>query len=670
MKTYVPFSVKGYKVLMILMVFLLGKQVSAQAPANDLCGNAITLTSSITCSSVGGTLNNALISAPAIATTCGTAGADVWYTFVAQSAWPTITLSGTGASLGTTNARIQILSGACGGLTSLGCVTGNVLSTASIYPAGLVAGTTYYIRIYTNTTLPTGGSAWDFSICVSDPPVNDLCANATTLVSSITCAATSGTLNNSAISNPAVTTTCGTAGGDVWYSFVAQSVYPTITLSSTGASLGTTNARIQMFSGTCGSLISLGCVTGNILSTASVYPIGLIPGTTYYIRIYSNTAAPTGGSAWDFSIGVCDAPVNDLCANATALTSSATCNTTGGTLNNASISNPAVTTTCGTAGGDVWYSFVAQSVYPTITLSGTGASLGTTNARIQMFSGTCGSFTSLGCVSALTFYNAVTYPTGLVPGTTYYIRVYSNTVAPAGGSVWDFSICVTDPPTNDLCANAIPITSGAACTPVTGTVNYATFTTGTTTSCAGAGVKYDVWYSFVAQSANPTITLSNIGANFAAQNPGIQVFSGSCAALTSMGCGITTSYTAPLGLTVGNTYFVRIYSVTATAPATLGNFDICIQDPVPPANDECAGAILLTSSTTCNNFTSTVVNSTPSAGVPAVCSGTPKYDVWFTFVAQTTNPSIKLSTIGATFNGQSPKIQVLSGACGSLVSVG
>jgi hypothetical protein len=808
MKTYVPFSVTGYKVLMMLMVFLLGKQVSAQAPANDLCGNAITLTSSITCSSVGGTLNNALISAPAVATTCGTAGADVWYTFVAQSAWPTITLSGTGASLGTTNARIQILSGACGGFTSLGCVTGNVLSTASIYPAGLVAGTTYYIRIYSNTTLPTGGSAWDFSICISDPPVNDLCANAITLLSSTTCAATGGTLNNSAISNPAVTTTCGTAGGDVWYSFVAQSVYPTITLSSTGASLGTTNARIQMFSGNCGSLISLGCVTGNILSTASVYPTGLTPGTTYYIRIYSNTAAPTGGSAWDFSIGVCDAPVNDLCANATALTSSATCNTTGGTLNNASISNPAVTTTCGTAGGDVWYSFVAQSVYPTVTLSGTGASLGTTNARIQIFSGTCGilislgcvtgnvlttasvypvglvpgttyfiriysntaaptggsawdfsigicdppvndlcanaitltsattcnttsgtlnnaaisvpvvtttcgtaggdvwysfvaqsvyptislsgtgasltaanghiqllsgpcgSFTSLGCVSALTFYTAVTYPTGLVPGTTYYIRVYSNTVAPAGGSAWDFSICVTDPPANDLCANAIPITTGAACTTVTGTVNYATFTTGTTTSCAGAGVKYDVWYSFVAQSANPTITLSNIGANFAAQNPGIQVFSGSCAALTSMGCGITTSYTAPLGLTVGNTYFVRIYSVTAIAPATLGNFDICIQDPVAPANDECAGAILLTSSTTCNNFTSTVVNSTPSAGVPAVCSGTAKYDVWFTFVAQTTNPSIKLSTIGATFNGQSPKIQVLSGACGSLVSVG
>src|SRR5664279_1171868 len=147
MKTYVPFSLTGYKVvLMALMVFLLGKQVSAQAPANDLCGNAITLTSSITCSTTGGTLNNALVSAPAVATTCGTAGADVWYSFVAQSVYPTITLSGTGASLTAANGHIQLFSGTCGSLTSLGCVSALTFNTAVTYTAGLIPGTTYYIR--------------------------------------------------------------------------------------------------------------------------------------------------------------------------------------------------------------------------------------------------------------------------------------------------------------------------------------------------------------------------------------------------------------------------------------------------------------------------------------------------------------------------------------------
>ncbi|MEP6750737.1 MAG: hypothetical protein ABJB86_23585, partial [Bacteroidota bacterium] len=122
MKTRVPFRLGGYKtVLMMLIVFLLGKKSQAQIPANDLCSNAITLTSSVTCTSVAGTLNNALISAPAVATTCSMPGADVWYSFVAKSAYPTITLSSLGSSLTGTNARIQLFSGTCGTLTSLAC---------------------------------------------------------------------------------------------------------------------------------------------------------------------------------------------------------------------------------------------------------------------------------------------------------------------------------------------------------------------------------------------------------------------------------------------------------------------------------------------------------------------------------------------------------------------
>ncbi|HTL09885.1 MAG TPA: T9SS type A sorting domain-containing protein, partial [Chitinophagaceae bacterium] len=456
---------------------------------------------------------------------------------------------------------------------------------------------------------------------------------------------------------------------DVWYSFVAQSAFPNISLSGTGANLGTTNARIQLFTGTCGALTSWGCASGNFLSTAAVHPAGLTVGATYYIRIYSNTATPTGGAGWDFSICVTDPPANDLCANAVTLTSSTTCNTTNGTLNNAAISNPAVATTCGTAGGDVWYSFVAQSAFPTITLSNLGANLTGTNARIQVFSGACGSLTSLACVSNSVFYTAVSYPTGLTVGSTYYVRVYSNNLTPNGGSAWDFSICITDPPVNDLCSNAITLTSGTTCTSVTGTINSANFTSGTTAGCAGT-VKYDVWYTFTAQTANPTITLSNIEANFLAQTPKVQVYSGSCGALTSIACGGPVLST-PLGLTVGATYFVRVYSATTNPiPNSLGNFDICIQDPLPPVNDDCTGAILLTSSTTCNNIAGTVVNATPTTGVPAPCAGTSKYDVWYRFVAQTTNPSIKLSSVEANFNSQSPRMQIFSGSCGGLTTIG
>ena len=633
-------------------------------PANDLCANAVTLTSSATCTPTAGTLNNAAISVPAI-TGCGTTGGDVWYTFVAQSVYPTITLSGTGVSVTAATAHIQLFSGTCGSLTSLGCVSALTFSTASAYPTGLTPGTTYYIRVYSNTVAPTGGSAWDFSICVADAPVNDLCSNATPLTSGLACTTTPGTLNNAAISVPAVATTCGTAGGDVWYSFVAQSVFPTITLSSTGTSLGTTNARIQLLSGTCGSLTSLGCVSGNVLNSVTAYPAGLTPGTTYYIRIYSNTAAPTGTSIWNFSICVTDPPVNDLCSNATPLTSNNICNTTAGTLNNAAVSSPAVATTCGTAGGDVWYSFVAQSTYPTITLSSLGTSLSGTNARIQLFSGSCGSLSSLGCVSASSFNTSITYPTGLILGTTYYIRIYSNTLVPSG-TTWDFAICVTDPPVNDVCANAIALTSAATCSPTAGTVGSATYTAASGgVACTGTD-KYDVWYTFVAQRTNPTITLGSIGTAFV--SPRIQVLSNTCGSFTSIGCSTGSSYT-PTGLTIGNTYYVRVYSIGTTIPNINADFTICITDPPVPANDNCSGATTLTSATACSNTAGTLLNSTATAGVPGDCGAVGSPEVWYQFVAQTAYPIINLSSVGAQFTSAGPRIQLLSGTCGSFTSI-
>lgn len=638
-----------------------------EPPVNDLCSNAISLASGATCTATAGTLNNAAVSNPAITTTCGTAGGDVWYSFVAQSVFPTITLGSLGSSLTGTNARIQLFSGSCGSLSSLGCVSGSILNTVSAYPTGLIPGTTYYIRVYSNTLAPSSlTSAWDFSICITDPPVNDLCANALPLTSGAVCTPTAGTLNYSAVSSPAVATTCGTAGGDVWYAFTAQSAFPTITLGSLGASLTGTNARIQLFGGTCGSLASLGCVSNSVFNTAAVYPAGLTPGASYYIRVYSNTLAPVSTSgAFDFSICIIDPPVNDLCTNATPLTSSNICSNTAGTLNYAAVSSPAVATTCGTAGADVWYSFVAQSVYPTITLSNLGASLTGTNARIQLFSGSCASLTSLACVSNSFFNTSVSYATGLVPGATYFIRVYSNTTAPVSAAgAWDFSICITDPPVNDDCVNALPLVSGATCTNVTGTIASATYIASGAVACSGTD-RYDVWYTFVAQRTNPTITISGAGAGFL--TPRIQVLSGTCGSFTSVGCG-TSTYT-PTGLTVGNTYYVRVYSTNNPIPNANADFSICITDPPAPVNDNCSGAILLNSAAACTNTAGTLLNATGTAGIPGDCGAAGAPEVWYSFVANSVYPTITLSSIGAQFSAAGTRLQLLSGSCGSFTSI-
>src|SRR5258705_1632690 len=67
-----------------------------------------------------------------------------------------------------------------------------------------------------------------------------------------------------------------------------------------------------------------------------------------------------------------------------------------------------------------------------------------------------------------------------------------------------------------------------------------------------------------------------------------------------------------------------------------------------PGNDECSGAIVLTSSSSCVNTGGTNVNAAynPSTfpGSTIGCGATNKSDVWYTFVAQTTTQTITVSS--------------------------
>lgn len=131
----------------------------------------------------------------------------------------------------------------------------------------------------------------------------------------------------------------------------------------------------------------------------------------------------------------------------------------------------------------------------------------------------------------------------------------------------------------DDCSEAASLTSAASCSTVTGSVVGATLSTGIPTPSCGTPT-YDVWFKFVAHSLSPTITLSGLGANF--NNPHIQLLSGTCGTFTEQGCASGTSLSAS-NLIYGNTYYIRIYSTSGTAPGTNGNFNICITDPSLPS---------------------------------------------------------------------------------------
>ena len=114
---------------------------------------------------------------------------------------------------------------------------------------------------------------------------------------------------------------------------------------------------------------------------------------------------------------------NDNCSTAIALTvGNGTCVNTAGTTVGATQSQVGC---AGSSDDDVWYSFVAAYYIETITVTPIGAGA-LSNAVFEVFSGSCGSLTTMGCVDATTGSSAETSSLACyTAGATYYIHVYS-----------------------------------------------------------------------------------------------------------------------------------------------------------------------------------------------------------------------------------------------------
>ncbi|MDZ4794972.1 MAG: T9SS type A sorting domain-containing protein [Bacteroidota bacterium] len=497
------------------------------------------------------------------------------------------------------------------------------------------------------------------------PPSNDECAGAITLTSGLSCNNIQYDLKNTTAS-AGIPVGCAPVGThyDVWFLFTAASTSQTVTISNLQNNF--TNPAIQLFSGACGTLTSVACGTSTMTAT------GLSIGSTYYIRV-SNVGGSTPGNQFKFDICVTHppaTPANDNCSGATTLTSNATCSNTTGNLYYATSLGPAgacagtLTTTY-----EVWFRFQAVNANQTVTVGGLGSRLTTATTYMEVLSGTCGSLVSLGCQTVATASGRRTI-TGLTVGTFYYARVFV-LANPIGGisSDWNFNICIQHPPANDECTGAVALTPGAACVNTAGTLDLATLNAGTPIGCFAAGNYFDVWYTFVATGVSHTVTLSSLGANFTV--PRIQLYRGTCAGLISVACVSATTITQA-GLTIGFTYYIRVanFNVNPSGLGTVANFNICVTAAAaPPANDLCANAFILTSSTSCSNVSGTLINATATAGIPGLCGNNASPEVWYSFVAQSTYPSITLSNIGANLLTASPRIQLFSGTCGVLTSL-
>jgi PKD repeat protein len=212
---------------------------------------------------------------------------------------------------------------------------------------------------------------------------------------------------------------------------------------------------------------------------------------------------------------------------------------------------------------------------------------------------------------------------------------------------------------NDECAGALPAIWNTTCNPVTGTVDNATQSL---TGCSGTA-NDDVWYSFVATNTTGVIEV----AGSASFDPVIEIFD-ACAG-NSLQCiddnfGLGTVETGIMtGLTIGNTYYARIYDAGLGIPATT-SFTLCIYDvPPPPVNDDCTGAIAIV----CNTpISATTTFATAEVGVATCGTSITSPGVWYTVMGN--GGLITASLCSGT--GYDSKLNVFSGDCANLVCVG
>lgn len=408
------------------------KTLAPTAPANDACASAVTLTSNTFCSGTNGTIVNATQSLPAI--TCNnftsSQANDVWYKFVAGSSGDSVIVT----PFGVFDPVAELYSGNCSSLVSIGCSDAPSAATPEkISPGNLIAGNTYFVRIY-----GFGASTGTFSICIKRPPsstvANDECATATTVtvgVGGCQFPVAGNTLGATASPQAAC---AGIADDDVWYKFtVATSGLHKFRVNG----LSGFDAVMQIYSGTCTSLTQLACIDRTVSGVQEDTLLNLTAGQTIYVRIYHYFSG-AGGSSFGLCIDRVVAPAHDNCSGAMTMTVNSATTCSAIYTSNYGATQSLAPATCSNSvapvANDIWIKFVATSANARVRVRGLGAA----DPVVEGFTGTCTALVSTGCVDDSAAGNGESlYMTNLTIGQTYYARIYG--FSPVYG---DYEVCV------------------------------------------------------------------------------------------------------------------------------------------------------------------------------------------------------------------------------------
>ena len=551
---------------------------------NDLCGNAIALSTG----TVSGNNLCTTTSASDPTSTCdgdGNYSYSVWYTYTPVSSG-NLTVSLANGSI--QYAAMATYSGTCGSFTQLSC-SDPYSSTASptVTASCLSAGTTYYVMVWCDGVSAANAGTFTLTTAFSAAVSNDCCVNPTTISSGTSYSVSnSGYTYNYTDPIASCESTVSDYQNTAWYEFTTGGSYGslTVTLTESNSAAYISYPSMALFSGTCGNFQELDCVVSSTQHPAStsVSAQCLFPNTTYYLMVWDNNST-TNNYSGNFTL----TPTfvaggnNDCCNNPTVLPANGT---TAGTNANYTEgpNDPIYDVNCENR---PWkYSYTAWYTY-SVTANCGNLSISLARGTIQyasmeLFSGSCGNFTSIACAGGSAAVSTTTPTlsvTGLPQG-NYYLMVYcdgntleANSYTATGfGGTYSLTTSFTTVGTNDCCENATSISSTGTVTTTGTNSGYALAFDDPNPSCdalspGDGSIEATAWFSYTMPTAgNLSVKLTPTSIKYAA----LTLYSGSCGNFTEIACSDpNTSAGAPSinpCLTAG-TYYIMVWTDSHTA---------------------------------------------------------------------------------------------------------
>jgi uncharacterized protein (TIGR02145 family) len=419
---------------------------------------------------------------------------------------------------------------------------GTGVGTFTSAMSGLTAGVTYYVRAYATNSVGTKYAS-EISFNTSQAVAT---LAATTTVS-------------------AIGSTTATSGGNITYNGGA-----TVTVS--GIVWSTTSTPTISNSKTTN-----GAATGTFTSTIT----GLTPGTLYYVRSYATNSVGTSYGA-QTSFTTLNTPTISATASATSITSSTA--TSGGTIT--ADGGAAITTrgvVYGTSSLSATFSITSGTGTGTYTIGLTGLTPATTyyvrsfaTNSVGTVYGTETSFTTIAIAPSLT--------TTVASSITKYAASAGGTITSNGGSTITASgICwsTTATPTISDSKTTDGITSGTFTSSITGLIAGTTYyLRAYATNAIGTGYATAQSFTTLSTSSNNPVLASTTSATSISTTTAILggnvtdegatqvsvrglvygITTGSSTYSVTVGSGAGTYTSTITGLTQGATYFVRSFA--------------------------------------------------------------------------------------------------------------